>query len=97
MALCAVLIALSISLNQIKIIPMPYGGSLTLFSMLAATLTSLIQTIIGKFGMISAGTALWGDWFQLCFAAAMVVLAVILAIEGLQTFSKQAKGEKTGA
>ena len=39
LVLCAVLIALSIVLNQVKIIPMPYGGSLTLFSMLAATLT----------------------------------------------------------
>lgn len=39
MALCALLIALSISLNQIKFIRMPYGGSITLFSMLAATLT----------------------------------------------------------
>lgn len=39
MALCAVLIAMSIALNQVKIIHMPYGGSITLFSMLAATLT----------------------------------------------------------
>ena len=39
MALCAVLIAMSIALNQVKIIHMPYGGSVTLFSMLAATLT----------------------------------------------------------
>ena len=75
--------------NKMFFIPMAF--------MLAATLTSLIQTIIGKFGMISAGTALWGDWFQLCFAAAMAILAVILVVEGLQTFSKQAKGEKTGS
>ena len=74
--------------NKMFFIPMAF--------MLAATLTSLIQTIIGKFGMISAGTALWGDWFQLCFAAAMAILAVILVVEGLMTFSKQAKGEKTG-
>ena len=75
--------------NKMFFIPMAF--------MLAATLTSLVQTIIGKFGMISAGTALWGDWFQLCFAAAMAILAVILVVEGLQTFSKQAKGEKTGS
>ena len=74
--------------NKMFFIPMAF--------MLAATLTSLVQTIIGKFGMISAGTALWGDWFQLCFAAAMAILAVILVVEGLQTFSKQSKGEKTG-
>lgn len=38
LALCAVLIALSFVLGMIKIIPMPYGGSITLFSMLTATL-----------------------------------------------------------
>ena len=75
--------------NKMFYIPMAF--------MLAATLTSLVQTIIAKFGMIGAGTALWGDWFQLIFAAAMAILAVILVIEGLQTFSKQAKGEKTGS
>ncbi len=75
--------------NKMFFIPMIF--------MLAATLTSLCQTVIAKFGMIGGGTAAWGDWFQLIFAAAMVVLAVILAVEGLMTFKKQAKGEKTGA
>ena len=74
--------------NKMFFIPMAF--------MLAATLTSLIQTVIAKVNMISAGEALWGDWFQLCFAAAMAVLAVILVVEGLQTFKKQANGEKTG-
>ncbi|MBQ3256281.1 MAG: carbon starvation protein A, partial [Oscillospiraceae bacterium] len=43
--------------NKMFFIPMIF--------MLAATLTSLVQTVIGKFGMIGAGTAAWGDWFQL--------------------------------
>ena len=38
MVLCAVLIALSIGLNQIKLLHLPFGGSITLLSMLAATL-----------------------------------------------------------
>ena len=38
LVLCAVLMALSFVLGMIKIIPMPYGGSITMFSMLAATL-----------------------------------------------------------
>ena len=38
LVLCAVLIALSIGLNQIKLLHLPYGGSITLLSMLAATL-----------------------------------------------------------
>ena len=75
--------------NKMFMIPMAF--------MLIATLTSLVQTVIGKVKLIAAAGAAWGDWFQLCFAVAMVVLAVILAVEGLQTFSKQAKGEKTGA
>lgn len=57
--------------------------------MLAATLTSLVITVIGKIKAVAAGTALWGDWFQLLFASAMAILAVILVIEGIQTFKKQ--------
>lgn len=36
-----------------------------------------------------AGQALWGDWFQLIFAAAMAILALFLVAEGIQTFKKQ--------
>lgn len=57
--------------------------------MLAATLTSLVITVIGKIKAVAAGTALWGDWFQLLFASAMAILAVILVVEGVQTFKKQ--------
>lgn len=58
--------------------------------MLCATLTSLVQTIFKKFGAIGSGEAAWGDYFQLVFALAMAVLAVILVVEGVQTFKKQA-------
>ena len=47
------------------------------------------MTVIKKISAVAAGAAAWGDWFQLLFAAAMVVLAVILVIEGVQTFKKQ--------
>ncbi len=72
--------------NKMFYIPMVF--------MLCATLTSLVQTIIKKFGAIGGGEAVWGDWFQLVFAIAMVILAVILVIEGVQTFQKQAKAKK---
>lgn len=72
--------------NKMFFIPMIF--------MLAATLTSLCMTIIAKIKMIGGGTAAWGDWFQLLFAAAMVILAVILVIEGIQTFSATAKKQK---
>ncbi len=58
--------------------------------MLVATITSLILTIIKKFGAIGAGEAVWGDWFQLIFALAMVILAVILVIEAIGVLRKQA-------
>lgn len=67
--------------NKMFYIPMVF--------MLAATLTSLIITIKNK---LAGGLAAWGDWFQLIFAIAMVVLAVILVIEGFQTiFSSKKK------
>ena len=62
--------------------------------MLAATLTSLVQKIISLFGVVGGEGAVWGDWFQLVIAIAMVVLAIFLVVEGIQTFSKQLKKAK---
>ncbi|MBO4533142.1 MAG: carbon starvation protein A [Treponema sp.] len=72
--------------NKMFFIPMIF--------MLAATLTSLIITIINKIKAMAVGADgafFWGNWFQLIFALAMAVLAVILVIEGVQTFAKQKK------
>ena len=69
--------------NKMFIFPMIF--------MLCATLTQLAITVIKKIGLIGSGAAAWGDWFQLVFAAAMAILAVILVIEGIQTFSAQKK------
>ena len=79
--------------NRMFIIPMIF--------MLCATLTSLAITIIGKIKGIASGALaqaaaeggapMWGHYFQLLFAAAMFILAIILVIEGIQTFSKQKK------
>lgn len=74
--------------NKMFFIPMVF--------MLVATLTSLVMTIISKVKVVGAGGAVWGDWFQLVFAAALVILAVVVSISGIQTFAKQAKGEITG-
>ena len=74
--------------NKMFYIPMAF--------MLIATLTSLVLTIIGKIKMIGGGTALWGDWFQLIFAAAMVILAVFLVVEAVHTF-KNIKAEEKKA
>ena len=64
--------------------------------MLAATLTFLAQKIISLCKTIAGmaeNPAMWGDYFQLVFAAAMFVLAIILIVEGVQTFKKQAAGK----
>lgn len=62
--------------------------------MLCATLTSLVITILRKLKMIGTPDMIWGDWFQLIFAIAMAVLAVILVVEGVNTFKNQ-KSQKT--
>ena len=75
--------------NKMFYIPMVF--------MLAATLTQLILTVVGKVKLMFAGAEgafFWGNWFQLFFAASMAVLAVILVIEGVKTFAKQAKAKK---
>ena len=67
--------------------------------MLIATLTSLVLTVKGKImGFIAnaEGAFAWGNWFQLIFALALIVLAIILVINGIQVFSRQKKGEITG-
>ena len=69
--------------NKMFYIPMAF--------MLIATITSLVMTVMNKIKLVTGGGAAWGDWFQMLFAAAMVILAIILVIEGIQTFTSQAK------
>ena len=65
--------------------------------MLAATLTQLVIKVIEKIqifaGLKEAKGPMWGHWFQFIFAGAMAVLAVVLVIEGIKTFSKQGKSK----
>ncbi len=69
--------------NKMFIFPMIF--------MLVATITSLVMTVINKIKAVAAGAAEWGDWFQMLFASAMVILALFLVVEGVQTFKKQMK------
>lgn len=50
--------------------------------MLCATITSLIITVKSKLAIL--GSASWGDWFQLIFAASMIILAIILIMESVK-------------
>ncbi len=62
--------------------------------MLIVTIASLVINTIGQFNAIIAGGADWGPWAQAIIGILLIVLAVFLAIEGVQTFLKQGKAQK---
>jgi carbon starvation protein len=67
--------------NKMFIIPMVF--------MLIVTICSLCLTVKNQVAKIAAGGADWGPYAQTILAVLLVVLAVILAIEGVQTLSKK--------
>ena len=69
--------------NKMFLIPMVF--------MLLVTICSLIINTKTKIGLISAGGADWGPYVQAILGVLLVVLAVVLAIEGISTMSKQKK------
>ncbi len=75
--------------NKMFYIPMAF--------MLVATLTSLTITVIKGSGVIASGTAVWGDWFQVLFALAMIVLAVTLVVIEAQRLYKHYKEKRATA
>jgi carbon starvation protein len=75
--------------NKMFFIPMAF--------MLIVTITGLCITFHQRLMSILSGTFDSGHVIQIIFAVVLVVLAITLIVEGIQTFSKQAKGQKTGA
>ena len=69
--------------NKMFLIPMVF--------MLLVTICSLIINTKTQIGLISAGGADWGPYVQAILGVLLVVLAVVLAIEGISTMSKQKK------
>ena len=59
--------------------------------MLIVTIASLIINTLNQFKAIGAGGADWGPYAQAIIGILLIVLAVFLAIEGIQTFKKQAQ------
>ena len=55
--------------------------------MMVVTICSLILTVKDQVGLIGAGAADWGPYAQVFFAVLLIVLAVILVIEGIQTLT----------
>ncbi len=72
--------------NKMFLIPMGFMLVVTIFSLLINTKTQI--------GLISAGGADWGPYVQAILGVLLVVLAVILAIEGIQTIAHPKKGQK---
>ncbi|MDE6281165.1 MAG: carbon starvation protein A [Oscillospiraceae bacterium] len=69
--------------NKMFLIPMAF--------MLVVTICSLLINTRNQFVIIAAGGADWGPYVQAIFGILLVVLAVILAIEGVVTIVKPKK------
>ena len=76
--------------NKMFLFPMAF--------MLVATISSLLLTIRARVGTVMSAdfdwVANWGVCFQLVFAVAMVILAVILAVEGIGTLRSVSGGKR---
>ena len=69
--------------NKMFLLPMGF--------MIIVTIRSLCVTVKNQIGIISAGGADWGPYAQAILAVILIVLAIVLVIEGIQTLSKQKK------
>ena len=56
-----------------------------MFFMLAVTVASLIINTKSQINAITAGGADWGPWVQAIVGVLLVILALVLAVEGVQT------------
>ncbi|MBP3684658.1 MAG: carbon starvation protein A [Oscillospiraceae bacterium] len=72
--------------NKMFLIPMAF--------MLCVTIASLWINTTQQMALISAGGADWGPYVQAILGVVMIVLAVVLAIEGVITIAKQKKAVK---
>lgn len=69
--------------NKMFLFPMAF--------MLIVTICSLCLTIKVQVGLILEGRSDWGSYAQAILGALLVILAVVLAIEGIQTLTKKKK------
>ncbi|MCI8613807.1 MAG: carbon starvation protein A [Lachnospiraceae bacterium] len=70
--------------NKMFLFPMAF--------MMVVTICSLVLTVKNQVGIISAGGADWGPYAQAILAVLLILLAILLVIEGVQTlFGKKKK------
>ena len=74
--------------NKMFLIPMAF--------MIVVTICSLALTVKNQIGIIAAGSADWGPYAQVILGALLIILAIILVIEGVQTLKNQ-KAKKADA
>ncbi len=63
--------------NKMFLFPMAF--------MMVVTICSLVITVKNQLGIISAGGADWGPYAQTILAVLLIILAVLLVMEGIQT------------
>ena len=59
--------------------------------MLCVTIASLCINTVQQIGLITKGGADWGPYVQVVLGVLLVVLAVVLAVEGITTILNQKK------
>ena len=69
--------------NKMFLLPMVFMLFVTIFSLAINTKTQI--------GLISAGGADWGPYVQAILGVLLIILAIVLAVEGAMTLSKQKK------
>lgn len=67
--------------NKMFLFPMAF--------MMVVTICSLVLTVKNQIGLIAAGSADWGPWAQTILGLLLIILAIILVIEGIQTLAKK--------
>ncbi len=73
--------------NKMFLLPMAF--------MMVVTISSLCITVKNQVGIIMKGGADWGPYAQAILAVLLIILAIILVIEGIQTlFGKNKKDDK---
>ena len=55
--------------------------------MIVVTICSLALTVKNQIGLISAGGTDWGPYAQVILGLLLIVLAIVLVIEGIQTLA----------
>lgn len=55
------------------------------------TICSLVITVKNQIGIIAAGGADWGPYAQTILAIFLIILAILLVIEGVQTLFHKKK------